>query len=97
MDSFPPLRRCSSQALVGNKRNPRGLGHALDHHTGQVLAYVCGRRQDEVFLPRKALREPFGLTRYDTDHGGAYTRRLDPDVHRPGTRNTQTIACPHLT
>src|SRR5688572_29936309 len=97
MDSFPPLRRCSSQALVGNKRNPRGLGHALDHHTGQVLAYVFGRRQDEVFLLLKALREPFGLTRYDTDHGGAYTRRLDPDVRSPGTRNTQTIACPHLT
>jgi len=97
MDSFPSLLRCSSQAFVGNKRNPRGLWHVIDHHTGQVLAYVCGRRQDEVFLPLNALREPFGLTRYYTDHWGAYTRRLAHDVHSPGTRNTQHIECPHLT
>jgi hypothetical protein len=25
------------------------------------------------------------------------TRHLDPDVHRPGTRNTQHIERPHLT
>jgi insertion element IS1 protein InsB len=91
------LLRCYSQAFVGNKSNPRGLGHAIDHHTGQVLAYVFGRRQDEVFLQLKALLEPFGLTRYDTDHWGAYTRRLDPDVHSPGKRNTQKIERPHLT
>ena len=45
----------------------------------------------------KTLLEPFGLTRYDTDHGGAYTRHLDPDVHRPGKRNTQKIERKHLT
>ena len=32
------------------------------HHTGKVLAYVFGRRQDTVFLQLKALREPFGIT-----------------------------------
>jgi insertion element IS1 protein InsB len=48
-------------------------------------------------LPLKALLELFGLTRYDTAHWGAYTRHLDPDVHRPGKRNTQPIECPDLT
>jgi insertion element IS1 protein InsB len=56
-----------------------------------------GRRQDEVFWQLKALLDPFGLTRYDTDHWGADTRHLDPDVHRPGTRHTQPIERPHLT
>ena len=55
-------------SFVGNKGNPRWLWHAIDHHTGAVLAYVFGRRKDEVFLRLKALLEPFGLTRFYTDH-----------------------------
>ena len=57
-------------SFVGNKGNPRWLWHAIDHHTGAVLAYVFGRRKDEVFLRLKALLEPFGLTRFYTDHWG---------------------------
>ena len=55
-------------SYVGKKREPRWLWHAIDHHTGKVLAYVFGRRQDEVFLRLKALLEPFGITRYHTDY-----------------------------
>jgi len=84
-------------SFVGNKGNPRWLWHAIDHHTGKVLAYVFGRRKDEVFLRLKALLEPFGLTRYYTDYWGAYTRHLDPDEHCPGKRNTQKIERKHLT
>jgi len=83
--------------FVGKKREPRWLWHAIDHTTGAILAYVFGRRKDEVFLKLKALLEPFGLTRYYTDHWGAYTRHLDPDVHSPGKRNTQKIERKHLT
>jgi IS1 family transposase len=36
-------------SFVGHKGNPRWLWHAIDHHTGKVLAYVFGRRKDEVF------------------------------------------------
>jgi insertion element IS1 protein InsB len=84
-------------SFVGNKGNPRWLWHAIDHHTGAVLAYVFGRRKDEVFVQLKALLEPFGLTHYYTDHWGAYTRHLDPDVHSLGKRNTQKIERKHLT
>ncbi len=49
-------------SFVRRKSNPRWLWHAIDHHTGAVLAYVFGRRQDEVFLKLKALLEPFGIT-----------------------------------
>src|SRR5205085_8606801 len=63
-------------SFVGKKGNQRWLWHAIDHHTGAVLAYVFGRRKDDVFLQLKALLAPFGLKRFYTDHWGAYTRHL---------------------
>jgi insertion element IS1 protein InsB len=84
-------------SFVGKKKEPRWLWHALDHRTGQVLAYVCGRRKDEVFLQLKALLEPFGIRRYYTDYWGAYERNLAPEVHGPGKHNTQQIERKHLT
>ena len=33
-------------SFVGKKTEPRWLWHALDHHTGKVLAYVFGRRTE---------------------------------------------------
>lgn len=84
-------------SYVGKKTGQRWLWHAIDHHTGKVLAYVFGRRQDQVFLQLKALLEPFGITRYDTDYWGAYTRHLNPDEHNQGKRNTQQIERKHLT
>jgi insertion element IS1 protein InsB len=84
-------------SFVGKKREPRWLWHAIDHRSGHVLAYVLGRRKDEVFLQLKALLEPFGITRYYTDYWGAYTRHLEADEHQPGKRNTQQIGRKHLT
>ena len=45
-------------SYVGKKTAPRWLWHAIDHHTGKVLAYVFGRRQDTVFLELQGLLEP---------------------------------------
>jgi insertion element IS1 protein InsB len=67
-------------SYVGKQREPRWLWHALDHRSGQGLAYVLGRRKDEVCLTLKALLEPFGITRYYTDSWGAYPRHLDADA-----------------
>ncbi len=84
-------------SFVGRKKEQRWLWHAIDHRSGKVLAYVFGRRQDEVFLKLKALLEPFGITRFYTDYWGAYTRHIDPDTHQSGKRNTQKIERKHLT
>ena len=84
-------------SFVGKKKESRWLWHAIDHATGAVLAYVFGRRKDAVFLQLQALLEPFGLTRFYTDHWGAYTRHLAPEVHCPGKRHTQKIERKHLT
>ena len=53
-------------SYVGSKANQRWLWHAIDRATGDVLAYVFGRRKDEVFLKLKDLLEPFGrgVTRF---------------------------------
>jgi IS1 family transposase len=83
-------------SCVGNQGHSRGLGQAIDDHTGQVLADVFGRRKDAVFWPLTARLEPCGRTRDATDEWGAYTRHLNPDGHRPGQRHTQKIARMHL-
>ena len=69
----------------------------MDHRTGKVLAYVCGRRKDDACRELQALREPFGITRSHTDYGGAYKRNLPPKVYSPGKRNTQHIERKPLT
>ncbi len=84
-------------SYVGKKDNQRWLWHAIDHHTGKVLAYVLGNHKDRVFLKLKALLEPFGITRFYTDDWGAYGRHLPSDKHVIGKRNTQKIERKHLT
>jgi insertion element IS1 protein InsB len=84
-------------SYVGKKREPRWLWHAIDHRSGQVLAYVLVRRKDEVFLKLKALLEPFGIMRYYTDYWGAYMRHRDAEEHQAGKCNTQQIERKHLT
>jgi len=83
-------------SYVHSKANPRWLWHAIDHHTGQVLAYVLGRRKDTVFLELKALLEPFGIRRFYTDGWGAYERHIDPEQHEVGKANTQKIESKHI-
>ena len=84
-------------SCVGKKKRPRWLWHALDHRSGKVLAYVFGRRTDEVFVKLKPLLKPFCIRRYYTDSWGAYKRHLISKVHSPGKRHTQQIERKHLT
>ena len=83
-------------SFVGKKANPRWLWHAIDHHSGQVLAYVFGRRKDTVFLQLKELLEPFGITRFYTDGWGAYERHVDAEQHTVGKEHKQKIESKHI-
>jgi insertion element IS1 protein InsB len=71
-------------SFAGVKATARWLWHAIDHHTGRVLAYVVGPRTDAVFLKLKALLTSFGITRYYTDTAGVYQRHLPPEQHPVG-------------
>jgi insertion element IS1 protein InsB len=100
-DALEVCRGLSSEldemwSYVRSKANPRWLWHAIDHHTGQVLAYVFGRRQDTVFLALKTLLKPFGITRYFTDGWGAYERHMEAEQHTIGKANTQKIESKHI-
>jgi insertion element IS1 protein InsB len=83
-------------AYVAKKAHPRWLWHAIDHHTGKVLAYVFGRRKDEVFLRLQALLEPFGITRFYTDGWGTYERQVDAAKHTVGKEYMQKIESKHI-
>jgi insertion element IS1 protein InsB len=61
-----------------------------------VLAYVFGRRKDDVFLKLQKLLEPIGITRFYTDGWGAYERYIDAEKHQVGKENTQKIESKHI-
>jgi insertion element IS1 protein InsB len=84
-------------SFVGRKSQQRWLWHAIDHCTGQILAYVFGTREDETFLQLQELLTPFGMTHFYTDGWGAYRRHLDPRTHTVGKQHTQKIERKHLT
>ena len=86
--------RCG--ATWGRRPIQGWLWHAIDRKTGQVLAYVFGRRKDEVFLQLQALLKPFGIKQYCTDGWGAKKRHLLIELHEVGKRKTQTIERKHL-
>jgi insertion element IS1 protein InsB len=84
-------------SFVGAKESARWLWHAIDHHTGRVLAYVVGTRKDVVFLKLRALLAPFGITHYYTDKASVYQRHLPPAQHTVGKLMMQKIERKHLT
>jgi insertion element IS1 protein InsB len=83
-------------SFVGKKATPRWLLHAIDHHSGKVLAYVFGRRKDKVFLQLQALLEPFDIRRFYTDGWGAYERYVDAEKHTVGKEHMQKIESTHI-
>src|SRR5262245_25728926 len=84
-------------SFVGAKATERWLWHAIDHHTGRVLAFVVGTRKDAMFLKLKALLAPLGITHFYTDKAGVYQRHLPPEKHTVGKLTMQKIERKHLT
>jgi insertion element IS1 protein InsB len=84
-------------SYVGDKGHQRWLWHAIDHHSGAILAYVLGTHADTVFVKLKQLLAPFGITRFYTDDWGTYQRNLPTQQHTIGKENTQKIERKHLT
>jgi len=85
------------QSFVGRKENQRWLWHAVDHSTGEILAYVLGSRQDEVFLTLKKLLEPFGIKKFYTDGLKTYQRHLRGEMQQASKYKMQRIERKHLT
>ena len=84
-------------SYVGGKGQQRWLWHAIDHHSGMILASVLGTHTDTVFVKLKQLFAPFGMTRFYTDDWGTYQRNLRPQQQTIGKDKTQKIERKHLT
>jgi IS1 family transposase len=84
-------------SFVESKEQQRWLWWAINHDTGEVLAYVFADHKDTAFLQLKSLLEPFGIMQYYSDGWGAYERHIDPAFHTVGKRHTQKIERKHLT
>ena len=84
-------------SFVKRKEQQRWLWHAIDHQTGVVLAYGCGTREADVFLPLQTWLRPFGSARFYTDHAGVYERHLSPEIHDGGKQHTHKIERTPLT
>ena len=72
------------QSFVKKKAYTRWLWHAIDHRTGEVLAYVLARRTDKAFLKLKKLLKPFGITKFYTDNLNTYQRNIPSQDHQLG-------------
>ena len=55
------------------------------------MAYVFGKRKDEVFKKLKELLKSFNIIKYYTDDWGTYERHLEKEKHIIGKSNTQKI------
>ena len=84
-------------SFVKDKSQQRWLWLAIDHNTGETVAFVFGRRKDEVFLKLKELLNSFKIGKYYTDNWASYSKNLDKDKHEIGKKNTQTIERKNLT
>jgi hypothetical protein len=49
-------------SFVQSKQQQRWLWQAVDHATGEVLAYVLNTHEDRAFLELKALLQPNGFS-----------------------------------
>ena len=81
---------------MDKKSNQRWLWHAVDYVTNRVLAYIFGRRKDDVFKELNALLKPFNISSYYTDDWGTYGRHIDENQHKVGKANTQKIELKNL-
>nr|WP_242046966.1 IS1 family transposase [Fischerella sp. FACHB-380] len=84
-------------SFVGNKSNKRWLWQAIDHNSGQVLAYILGNRQDEVFIQLKELLKPFGVQKFYTDKLPTCSRHITKEQHQINKYKMQKIERKHLT
>jgi insertion element IS1 protein InsB len=71
-------------SFVQSKRQQRWLWQAIDHQTGNVLAYVLAAHEDAAGTQLQHLLAPFSIGQFYTDNWGAYLRLLNPQQHTVG-------------
>ncbi|MBE7385635.1 MAG: hypothetical protein F6J95_030080 [Leptolyngbya sp. SIO1E4] len=78
-------------SFVQSKRQQRWLWHAMDHSSGEVLAYVLAPHEDTALSTLMELLTPFGIQQFYPDNWGAETGGL---THGNSTPKSTPLAKP---
>lgn len=84
-------------SFVHDKSQQYWLWWAIDHHTGEPLAFCFGTREYKNLDELLALLAPFGINKVYADENLAYESRIDDECLVSGKRNTQKIERKHLS
>ena len=63
-------------SYVQKKKNQVWLWHAIDHVSGEILAYTFGSAEDKVLDELLELLSPFKIQKFYTDGKKAYAKKL---------------------
>ena len=100
-DPAQPLRLCADErwSFVGHKKGQRWLWWVEDAATGQVLAFVFGRRTHATFRRLLAVLRTAGwpVERWFTDAWQAYEACLPAEQRQAGKPAMQRLERKHLT
>lgn len=95
------LRLCADEmwSFVGRKKQPRWLWWVEEAATGQVLAFVFGRRTHATFRRLQQVLAGLGqaVGHWFTDAWWAYVDELDPACRTEGKAALQSLERKHLT
>jgi IS1 family transposase len=84
-------------SFVHDKSQQYWLWWAIDHQTGDVLAYTFGTREHKYLDELISLLEPFDIKIVYADGNYAYTSHITDSVVVTGKTNTQKIERKHLS
>jgi IS1 family transposase len=84
-------------SFVHDKSQQYWLWWAIDHNTGEPLAYCFGTREHKYLDELQNLLSPFNIKIVYSDDNYAYKNRIKSSVVITGKRNTQKIERKHLS
>ena len=85
------------QSYVREKKNVRWVWSILDHYSGELLAYVIGRRTKANFHKLMALIDDLDITMHYTDRLNLYKGFFDPSQHGVSKYKMQRVERLQLT
>jgi insertion element IS1 protein InsB len=84
-------------SFAGDKSPQYWLWWAIDHNTGEPLAFHFGTREHENLDKLSSLLRPFAINMVYTNHNYAYRPRVTESEVVTGKENTQKIERKHLS
>jgi insertion element IS1 protein InsB len=81
------------------KKTPCWLWHAINHDTGEIVAYVFGTREHEVLQKLLAFLSGLNVEIAVVFSGDSFAYRdiMPMNILHTGKRNTQRVECKYLT